>query len=67
MEAAIERVKQKVDSKQYQIFDLYVFKNWSVSRVARTLQVSPTKVYMVKHRINNLIKKEIASLIAKPI
>jgi len=67
VDAAIERVKRKVDLKQYQVFDLYVFKKWSVLKVARTLKVSPGQVYLVKHRINNLIKKEIAYLRAKPI
>ena len=33
MAAAIERVKRKVDAKQYQVFDLYVFKNWPVTRL----------------------------------
>jgi len=67
MDAAIERVKKKVDSKQYQMFDLYVFKDWPVSKIARTLRVNPGKVYLAKHRINNLIKKEIACLQSKPI
>lgn len=67
LDAAIERVKRKVDSKQYQLFDLYVFKNWPVSKVARTLRVNPGKVYLAKHRINNLIKREIAYLRTKPI
>jgi len=62
MEAAIERVKRKVDGKQYQMFDLYAFKQWPVTKVAQTLNVNPGKVYMAKHRINNLIKKEVARL-----
>ncbi len=67
MDAAIERVKRKVDSKHYQIFDLYAVKAWPVSKVARTLKVNPGKVYLIKHRISGLIKKEIAHLRAKPI
>jgi RNA polymerase sigma factor (sigma-70 family) len=67
MEAAIERIKRKVDPKHYQVFDLYVFKEWPVSKVARTLKVNPGKVYLIKHRINNLIKKEITYLQTKPI
>jgi len=35
MAAAIERVKRKVDAKQYQVFDLYVLKNWPVRRCPR--------------------------------
>ena len=65
MEAAIERVKKRVDAKQYQLFDLYVLKEWPVSKVAETMKTSQTKVYLAKHRISRLIKKEIAHLQAK--
>jgi len=67
MEAAIERVKRKVEPRQYQVFDLCVVKEWSPARVARALKVNRGRVYLIKHRINNLIKKEIAHLRAKPI
>ncbi len=67
LDAAIERVKRKVDSKQYQLFDLHVLKKWSVAKVARTFKVNPGRIYLVKHRINGLIKKEIAHLQTKPI
>jgi len=60
--AAIERVKKKVDPKQYQLFDLYVLKKWTVLKVAQTLRVNPGRVYLSKHRINQLIKKEIDHL-----
>src|ERR1039458_1609033 len=62
VEAAMERVKKKVDPKQYQLFDLYVIKKWTVSKVARTLSVNPGLVYLTKHKINQLIKKEIVHL-----
>ena len=62
MEVAIDRVKQKVDPKLYQIFDLYAIKEWPVTRVARALHVNPGKVYLAKHRISSLIKKELARL-----
>jgi RNA polymerase sigma factor (sigma-70 family) len=67
MEAAIERVKKKVDPKHYQVFDLYVFKQWPVSKVARALKVNSGKVYLTKHRISHLIKKELTYLRTKPI
>jgi RNA polymerase sigma factor (sigma-70 family) len=67
MEAAIDRVKRKVDPKHYQAFDLYVFKKWPVSRVARTLKLNPGRIYLIKHRINNLIRKEIGLLQTKLI
>jgi len=67
MDAAIERVKRRVDSRQYQIFDLYTLKAWPVAKIARTLHVSAGQVYLAKHRIGSLIKKEIRGLRVKPI
>jgi RNA polymerase sigma factor (sigma-70 family) len=60
--AAIERVKKKVDPQQFQLFDLYVLKKWTVLKVAQTLRVNPGRVYLSKHRINQLIRKEIDHL-----
>jgi len=67
MEAAIERVKRKVDAKHFQVFDLYVIKRWPVTKVASTLKVNAARVYLIKHRIGNLIKQEVAHLQTKPI
>jgi RNA polymerase sigma-70 factor (ECF subfamily) len=66
-EAAIRKVKTKVDPKQYQVFDLHVLKQWPVSRVTKTLGISTAKVYVIKHRIGKLIKKEIISLSLEPV
>lgn len=67
MEAAIDRVRKKIDPKAYQMFDLYVFKEWPVSRVAQALKVSPTRVYLAKHRVSNLIKKQVKQLRQDPL
>jgi RNA polymerase sigma-70 factor (ECF subfamily) len=64
-DAAIERVKLGVNAKQYQIFDLYVMKEWPVQKVAHTLGVSIARVYLAKHRISRLIQKEVQSLRGK--
>jgi|ERR1035437_3657467 RNA polymerase sigma factor (sigma-70 family) len=67
LEAAINRVKRTVDAKQFQIFDLYVVKKWPVAKVARMLRVNTAKVYLIKHRVGKLIKREVAYLQTKPI
>src|SRR5512133_326784 len=51
-EAAIERVKRKVDSKHYQAFDLSVLREWPVPRVADALKMSRASVYVARHRVN---------------
>ena len=61
----MERVKTQVDSKQWQIFDLYALKEWSVKDVAKALGVSVGRVYLTKHRISALLKKEMKRLEAK--
>jgi hypothetical protein len=55
---ALERVKRNVDLKQYQIFDLFVFKQLSVAEIANTMNVNRAHVYLIKHRIQKLLKKE---------
>lgn len=67
LELALQRVRATVDARQYQIFDLYVVKEWPVSRVSQALQVTPARVYMIKHRVGRMLKKELSRLRAKPI
>ena len=62
LDAAIERVKRLVDPKQFQIFDCYVVKNWSAQKVAQELRVNIGQVYLARHRVGALIKKEVARL-----
>lgn len=62
MSTAIDRVKSKVKPKQYQVFDLYVLKEWPVERVAETLKVSTGQVYLTKFRICRLLKQEVKLL-----
>jgi len=59
---AMERVRQHVKEEHYQMFDLYVIKGLPVKRVAEILGVSVGRVYLAKHRVAALIKKEIRLL-----
>lgn len=59
---AIERVKRKVDPKQYQIFDLSVLREWPAKKVAEILHISAARVYMVKNRVASVVKLEIKKL-----
>jgi len=62
MDAALERVKRRVKEEHYQMFDLNVIRQWPASKVASTLEVSIAQVYLAKHRILALIKKEVRML-----
>lgn len=62
LSAAMERVKRRVKEEHYQIFDLHVVKGWPAKRVAEVLGVGAGRIYLVKHRIATLIKKEMRLL-----
>jgi RNA polymerase sigma factor (sigma-70 family) len=57
-ERALERVKAQLPEKPFQIFDLYALQGWPALEVARSLGVSLGRVYVTKHRIAALLKKE---------
>jgi RNA polymerase sigma factor (sigma-70 family) len=61
-EAAIARAKKKVDPKQFQIFDCYVRKEWPAQKVADQLRVNIGQVYLARHRVSAVLKKEIKAL-----
>jgi RNA polymerase sigma factor (sigma-70 family) len=61
-DAAIERVKRKVNAKLYQIFDLYVFKEWPATKIASAFGISTSKIYTNKTRISKMLKNEVEQL-----
>ena len=67
MDAAMRRIKNRVDPKQLQIFDLLVRKNWPVGKVAEDLKINVARVYMARHRVGRLVKKEVEHLMTQPI
>lgn len=60
--AALERVKARVSPRQFQIFDCYVMKGWGVKKTAETLGINAAQVYLAKHRVGSLVKKEVQAL-----
>ena len=62
MHIAVTRLKRKTRAKEYQIFDLCVFKEWPVLKVSRALRVNPARVYRAKHRIAALLKREVCQV-----
>lgn len=62
MQAALARVKTRVSPKQYQIFDYNVLRGMSPSEVHKKLNVSIAQVYLAKHRVGGVLKKELEFL-----
>ena len=62
MAQGVKRVRERIDERQFQIFDLYVTKGWPPGRVAKTLHISIARVYLTKHRVAALLKLEVRRL-----
>jgi RNA polymerase sigma-70 factor (ECF subfamily) len=60
MKGALERVKMRVSPRQFQIFDYNVLQGMNATEVRRRLGVSMAQVYLAKHRVGAILKKEIA-------
>lgn len=60
--AALERVKGRVSPRQFQIFDCYVMKGWGVKKTSEVLGINAAQVYLAKHRVGALVKKEVQAL-----
>lgn len=62
LETATERVRRQVKEEHYQMFDLNVIKQCPAPKVAKTLGVNVGLVYLAKHRVSALIRKEVRLL-----
>jgi RNA polymerase sigma factor (sigma-70 family) len=61
-EAAVAKVKHHVDPQKYQLFEFYVIKEWPAEKVAESFGVPVEHVYLAKHRISEILKKEVGRL-----
>jgi DNA-directed RNA polymerase specialized sigma24 family protein len=62
VELAMEKARNLVSPKQFQMFELYTLREWPVEKVAKALGVSAGQVYLAKHRVSALVKKEARKL-----
>jgi RNA polymerase sigma-70 factor (ECF subfamily) len=58
----MRRVRSKVSSQQLLIFRLATVSDLPLSQVANKLGVSLAQVYLARHRVGRLFKKEVARL-----
>jgi RNA polymerase sigma-70 factor (ECF subfamily) len=62
LDAAIARVRRRLDPQKYQVFDCYVNKEMPPEKVAEMFKISVDQVYLAKHRVTDLIKTEVKRL-----
>ncbi len=65
IDMALERVKQLVGHKQYQIFHCYVIQEQAAEDVAEFLEVSKAQVYVAKNRVGKIFEAELKLLAAE--
>lgn len=65
MEAGLERVKLKVSAAHYQIFDLYALQQVPLTKICRLFGVGAGRVYLIKHRVGRVLRREIQKLEAQ--
>ena len=62
LNAALARIKRQVHPQHYEIYHLLVILGKPAREVAQTLGVNAAQVYLAKHRVGALVKKEVKRL-----
>jgi RNA polymerase sigma factor (sigma-70 family) len=62
LQIAINRVKVRLAPDKYQIFDFSVNKGWPSDRIAAAFRIPVGQVYLAKHRVAKMIRKEVEQL-----
>jgi len=65
-EAALQSLRQRTPFKNFQIFDLLVFKRWNAARIASLFQTNRAHIYLVKYRLTAALKAEVRRIEREP-
>jgi len=61
-QAALEKVKVEVKPLYFQMYERYVLREMPVKQVAEEMDVSPSQVYLAKHRVTKALKDAVRQL-----
>jgi RNA polymerase sigma-70 factor (ECF subfamily) len=62
LQAALARIKRQVHPQHYEIYHLHLILGKPAREVARALDVNIAQIYLAKHRVGKLLKKEVLRL-----
>lgn len=62
LDRALRRVQETVTARSIQIFQLSTVQGWSIEEIAASLCISRPRIYLARHRVGRLVKKEIEAL-----
>lgn len=67
LQVALEKVKAQVSPKQFKLFHHHAVSGHSVGDTARAFDVSLMQVYLARHRVSKLVRREVGRLRENPI
>lgn len=59
LKAALDRLARRLPPRDLQIFQLLALEEWTAAKVAQFLGVTPSLVYVVRHRVAQQLRTEI--------
>lgn len=62
LRAALDRLRKRVSARDLQIFQLLVLEEWTPSKAAQFFGISTALVYVVRHRVGQLLRSELDSI-----
>ena len=62
IDAALRRVQSQVSPRQYLLFSLATLKNVPLSTICERYEANMAQIYLARHRVGRLMKKEMARL-----
>jgi RNA polymerase sigma factor (sigma-70 family) len=62
LDAALVRVKSRVDPVHYQVFDFVVMKKCSAWKVSRMFKINVAQVYVIRQRVRRAITTEVRKI-----
>lgn len=62
LETLFKRIESRVSAKHLQIFQLLVLEDTPVARVSKIYAMSAAHIYVIKHRITQLLREELQQL-----
>lgn len=62
LEVALDNLRDRVDPRHFQAFELYISQGISARAIARQLELSPATVYVIHFRMKKQLQAEVARL-----
>ncbi|MBL9134648.1 MAG: sigma-70 family RNA polymerase sigma factor [Verrucomicrobiales bacterium] len=59
IQVALERLKQRINPRDLQIFQQLVVEDWSVEKISAFFRIRPALVYVIRHRVGRQLREEL--------